>query len=153
MVSQTHSTTFRRSASSRRLRECDLQTRHPVLPTTSNRSRRQLESGSPLHYVPKYSPAKTHYLSKLSNALSSKANALLPGTDKNSSLRLICIQVRLAASVASRKFLLGLSPAERDSFYSELLPPLCLNRLALGRVWRRIRRVGWRCSVEFKLWV
>ncbi len=38
------------------------------------------------------------------------------------------LQVRLAASVAARKFLLGLPVDAREKFYSLLLPPLCLNR-------------------------
>ena len=41
---------------------------------------------------------------------------------------IICPQVRLAASVATRQFLLGLSEGDRFKFYNDLLPPLCLNR-------------------------
>ena len=37
-------------------------------------------------------------------------------------------QVRLAASVATRKFLLGLPEGVRQKFYPLLLPALCLNR-------------------------
>ena len=37
-------------------------------------------------------------------------------------------QVRLASSVAARKFLLGLPEATRHTYYPVLIPPLCLNR-------------------------
>lgn len=58
-------------------------------------------------------------------------------------------QVRLAASEAARKFLLSFSDqAERESFYPELLPQMCLNRYYVAdgvriysqETWRRVAK-------------
>ncbi|KAK2178117.1 hypothetical protein NP493_558g01003 [Ridgeia piscesae] len=65
-------------------------------------------------------------------------------------------QVRLAASVATRQFLLGLSEGDRFKFYNDLLPPLCLNRYYVAEgvriynqeTWRQVTAGGGRRLVE-----
>lgn len=57
-------------------------------------------------------------------------------------------QVRLAASEATRKFLLSFSERERELFFPELLPQMCLNRYYTAdgvriysqETWRRIAK-------------
>ncbi|KAG8226262.1 hypothetical protein J437_LFUL004819 [Ladona fulva] len=54
-------------------------------------------------------------------------------------------QVRLAASVATRKFLLSLpNPQAREHFYSTLLPRMCLNRYYMAEGVRIYSQETWR---------
>ncbi|XP_066947983.1 uncharacterized protein [Macrobrachium rosenbergii] len=53
-------------------------------------------------------------------------------------------QVRLAASVASRKFLLSLPPSAREKFFPLLLPRLCLNRYYVAEGVRLHSQETWR---------
>ncbi|XP_068210771.1 uncharacterized protein [Palaemon carinicauda] len=65
-------------------------------------------------------------------------------------------QVRLAASVASRKFLLSLPPVAREKFFPLLLPRLCLNRYYVAEgvrlhsqeTWRQVAGADGRSLVE-----
>ncbi|XP_042227117.1 uncharacterized protein LOC121869653 [Homarus americanus] len=53
-------------------------------------------------------------------------------------------QVRLASSVATRKFLVSLPPAARERFFSVLLPRLCLNRYYVAEGVRLYSQETWR---------
>lgn len=53
-------------------------------------------------------------------------------------------QVRLAASVATRKFLLSLPPVAREKFFPVLLPRLCLNRYYVAEGVRLHSQETWR---------
>ncbi|KAK7067123.1 hypothetical protein SK128_006222 [Halocaridina rubra] len=53
-------------------------------------------------------------------------------------------QVRLASSVASRKFLMSLPPMAREKFYPVLLPRLCLNRYYVAEGVRLHSQETWR---------
>lgn len=53
-------------------------------------------------------------------------------------------QVRLASSVATRKFLISLPSAARERFYPTLLPRLCLNRYYVAEGVRLYSQETWR---------
>ncbi|XP_069947030.1 uncharacterized protein [Cherax quadricarinatus] len=53
-------------------------------------------------------------------------------------------QVRLAALVATRKFLMSLPPAARERFFPVLLPRLCLNRYYVAEGVRLYSQESWR---------
>lgn len=65
-------------------------------------------------------------------------------------------QVRLAASEATRKFLLSFSERERELFFPDLLPQMCLNRYYTAdgvriysqETWRRIAKTEGRELVQ-----
>jgi hypothetical protein len=57
----------------------------------------------------------------------------------------ICIyQVRLAASIATREFLLSLTEEERSEQLAELLPKMCLNRYYVAEGVRLYSQESWR---------
>ncbi|KAG0725181.1 hypothetical protein GWK47_039084 [Chionoecetes opilio] len=53
-------------------------------------------------------------------------------------------QVRLASSMATRKFLMSLPPAARERFFPTLLPRLCLNRYYVAEGVRLYSQETWR---------
>ncbi|XP_062503877.1 uncharacterized protein LOC134180707 isoform X2 [Corticium candelabrum] len=57
-------------------------------------------------------------------------------------------QVRLAASVATREFLLGLTERERATFFAELLPKMCLNRYYVAEGVRLYSQESWRLFTQ-----
>ena len=60
-------------------------------------------------------------------------------------------QVRLAASVTARKFLLGLPSDEaREQFFAPLLPPLCLNRYYVAEGVRIYNQQTWKLVTQTK---
>eukprot|EP00050_Salpingoeca_kvevrii_P013114 m.26834 g.26834 ORF g.26834 m.26834 type:complete len:692 (-) comp4672_c0_seq1:180-2255(-) len=56
-------------------------------------------------------------------------------------------QVRMAAGVAARQFLLSLPAEKREEFYSVLLPRLCLNRYYVAEGVRLFSQETWRLIV------
>lgn len=64
-------------------------------------------------------------------------------------------QVRLAASTATRAFLLGFSEEARDKYYPTLLPRICLNRYYLAEGVRLYSQATWKavCGDRGKLLV
>ncbi|KAK2162572.1 hypothetical protein LSH36_96g05027 [Paralvinella palmiformis] len=57
-------------------------------------------------------------------------------------------QVRLAASGATRCFLMGLPPENRKEFFAQLLPPLCLNRYYVAEGVRIYNQKTWKEVTE-----
>jgi hypothetical protein len=53
-------------------------------------------------------------------------------------------QVRLAASIATREFLLSLTEEERSEQLAELLPKMCLNRYYVAEGVRLYSQESWR---------